>query len=322
MKRAAVLVLLAGTVLALPPAAPVWAKSDKPAASGGASSGGGLKLSGGKSGTPLEIYADDGMELSQDARKVIAHGNAKAIRGNVTVRSDSLIAYYRNRSEGPNAQQAAPQKKAAAKGDDQSGGGSEIWRVEAVDHVTIASPTQTVYGDHADYNIDDAVVVVTGQDLRLVTATDLVTAKDSLEYWDQKQQAVARGNAVAVRNDKSIKADLLTADFAKNEQGQTAISMAHGVGNVVLTTPREVVTGNKADYDVDSGIVTITGAVTLTRQDNKLNGEYAVVNLNTGVSKLYPTIPGSASNGQQRVKGFFTPQQKDGGGSSLTGRGQ
>jgi len=320
MKRAAVLAILAGAVLA----APAWANSAKPAQSASSGNAGGLNLTGGKSGTPLEVYADDGMELSQDARKVIAHGNAKAIRGNVTVRSDTLIAYYRDRSENPAG--TAP-KKPATKNDPNSdnGGGSEIWRVEAVDHVTIASPTQTVYGDHADYNIDDAVVVVTGNDLRLVTATDLVTARDSLEYWDQKQQAVAKGKAVATRNDKSIQGDVLTADFAKNDQGQMAITKAHADKNVVLTTPREVVTGDHADYDVDSGIVIITGTVKLTRQENQLNGQYAVVNLNTGISKLYPTAPGgSPASGGQRVKGFFVPQQKNGGGeaSSPTSKGQ
>lgn len=316
MKRAAVLALLAGAVvLTAPLDMPAWAKTARQASGPASSGNGGLNLSGGKSGTPLEIYADDGMELSQDARKVTAHGNAKAIRGNVTVTADTLIAYYRDRS-------GSPQKPAAntdAKNPEE-GGGNEIWRVEAVDHVTIASPNQTVYGDHADYNIDDAVVKVTGQNLRMVTPTDLVTAKDSLEYWDQKQQAVARGDAVATRGDKSIKADVLTADFARNDQGQMAISKAHGLGNVVLTTAREVVTGNHADYDVDAGIVTITGAVTLTRQENKLNGEYAVVNLNTGVSKLYPTIPGT-SGGSQRVKGVFVPQQRD-SAPSLTGKGQ
>lgn len=308
MKRAALFVLLA-TGLAV--ASPVWAK--EPAK---AKPSGGVNLEGGKNGTPLEVYADNGMELSQDMKKVIAHGNAKAIRGNVTVNSDTLIAYYRDKSENP-ANAAAPKPAKPAKGpgngdDASTGGGSEIWRVEAVDHVTIASPTQTVYGDHADYNIDDAVVVVTGRDLRMVTPTDLITARDSLEYWDQKQLAVARGNAKATRADKSIAADILTADFAKGADGKMAISKAHGDKNVVMTTPTEVVTGDHADYDVDSGLVVITGNVHLVRQGNTLDGQYATVNLNTGISKLYPVAPGGVG-GQQRVKGFFVPQTKSSG---------
>lgn len=309
MKRAALFVLLAA---GLTLASPTWAK--EPAKG---KSSGGVNLEGGKNGTPLEVYADNGMELSQDMKKVIARGNAKAIRGNVTVNSDTLIAYYRDKSEAP-ANAGAPKPAKPAKGkqgsndDGSTGGGSEIWRVEAVDHVTIASPTQTVYGDHADYNIDDAMVLVTGRDLRMVTATDLITARDSLEYWDQKQLAVARGNAKATRLDKSIAADILTADFAKGSDGKMAISKAHADKNVVMTTPSEVVTGDHADYDVDSGLVVITGNVHLVRQGNTLDGQYATVNLNTGISKLYPVAPGGAG-GQQRVKGVFTPQTKSSG---------
>lgn len=303
MKRAALFVLLAATVLTTP----AFSKAPPKAQ---AKTQGGVNLSGGKSGTPLEVYADNGMELSQDLKKVIAHGNAKAIRGNVTVKSDTLIAYYRDKSEAPGGK--APQKPAKNAGapanpDDQSGG-SEIWRVEAIDHVTIASPSQTVYGDHADYNIDDSVVVVTGKDLKMVSPTDLITARDSLEYWDQKQQAVARGKAVATRADKSIQGDVLTADFAKDSDGKMAISKAHADKNVVLTTPREVVYGNHADYDVESGMVIITGDVKLVREQNTLDGQYATMNLNTGISKLYPVAPGGSSSGSQRVKGVFTPQ--------------
>ena len=42
--------------------------------------------------------------------------------------------------------------------------------------------------------------IVTGKALKMTTATDTVTARDSLEWYDQKQIAVARGDAVAVRN--------------------------------------------------------------------------------------------------------------------------
>jgi len=320
MKRAALFVLLAATTLA----APTWAK-DAPQ-----SHGGGVDLTSGKSGTPLEVYSDNGMELSQDLKTVIAHGNAKAIRGNITVKSDTMIAYYRDKSETPAGPatkkpgKKADKKAGAQPGGDEQSGGSEIWRVEAIDHVTIASPSQTVYGDHADYNIDNAVVVVTGKDLKMVTPTDLITARDALEYWDQKQVAVARGNAKATRADKSVAGDVLTADFAKDSDGKMAISKAHADKNVVLTTPTEVVTGDHADYDVESGIVIITGNdVHLTREQNTLDGQYAVINLNTGISKLYPVAPGGATNGTQRVKGVFTPQKKGGDDQApAKGKGQ
>src|SRR5205085_1789265 len=72
------------------------------------------------------------------------------------------------------------------------------------------------------------LMVVTGETLKLTTATDLVTARDSLEWYDQKQIAVARGNAVAVRNGKTIKADILTAYMVKTKppDGKTPVRAA------------------------------------------------------------------------------------------------
>ncbi len=313
MNRAIVAVLLAGAVGLAGPAAgkAAPARVAVPATGqdqGGHTGGGGLDFADQKSGTPLEVYADQGLELSQDSKTVIGRGNAKAIRGHVTVTGDVLIAHYRDKQPQPGQPPPPKPPKDPQPGNaTEVGGSSEIWRVEANGRVTIASPTQTAYGDHADYNIDDAVVVLTGKDLRLVTPTDLVTARDSLEYWEHRQQAVARGAAVATRGDKRIQADILVADFAENEEHHMAMQRVHGYDHVVLTTPREVVTGDRADYSVETGIVTVTGSVKMTRDGNQLNGGYAVVNLNTGISRLYPSAPGDAG---RQVKGLFIPREK------------
>ena len=73
-------------------------------------------------------------------------------------------------------------------------------------------PTDQAQGDHAVYDIDQAVLVVTGHDLKLTTPNDVLTARDTLEYWSQKHMAVARGNAVVVTNDgRRLAADTLVA---------------------------------------------------------------------------------------------------------------
>ena len=84
--------------------------------------------------------------------------------------------------------------------------------VEAEGHVRIFTPTDQAQGDHAVYDIDQAVLVMTGHALKLTTPNDVLTARDSLEYWSQKHMAVARGNAVVVTNDgRRISADTLVA---------------------------------------------------------------------------------------------------------------
>ena len=64
-------------------------------------------------GGPIAITATDGIEWRQEQRQVIARGNAKAVRQNVTVTADRLIAFYRPKSG------AAPPAAAARAGCDQ-----------------------------------------------------------------------------------------------------------------------------------------------------------------------------------------------------------
>lgn len=236
---------------------------------------------------PIEVYADDGIEWSQDGKSITARGNAKAVRGTMTVTADTLTAFYRERN-----------------------GDSEIHRLEAAGKVTIASPKEKATGAHAAYDLDKAVVVLTGAPARLVTPTDTVTAQQRIEYWEKDRKAVAFGDAVAVRGDRRIRADRLTAYFVEGRGGELALHRADAAGDVSLRTAREVVTGEKGDYDAESGIVTLTGSVKITRDDNQLNGGYALVNLNTGISSLMAAPPGAKSGGQQRVQGLFVPEKK------------
>jgi lipopolysaccharide export system protein LptA len=249
------------------------------------------------SGKPLEILADQGIEWRQNEQVYIARGHAKATRGTVTVNADTLTAHYRPARAG-----------AASDAQQQLGGNTEIYRVVADGAVRLATPTQTVFGDHAVYDVVKSVIVVTGGDLRLVTPRDEVKARDSLEWYEQKQLAVARGDAVAIRDEKRVRADVLTAQVEKPENGPSRISRVDANGNVLVSTPQEVARGSAGVYNVDTGIVTLEHDVTITRGDNTLKGEYAVVDLNNNVSRILPGPPQAGA--PTRVQGLVVPRSK------------
>lgn len=144
---------------------------------------------------PIAITAQSGIEWQKEAQVYVARGNAVATRGTTQVHADTLTAHYR------------PTKSAE--------GGNEVYRLDADGHVVIGNGTDTVTGDQAVYDVGQAIAVVTGRDLRLTTPTDLVTARDSFEWYDQQQIAVGRGDAVATRGDRRIRADVLTAHLVK-----------------------------------------------------------------------------------------------------------
>ena len=156
---------------------------------------------------------------------------------------------------------------------------------------------------------------MTGKNLKIVTPQDVVTARDSLEWYDQKQIGVARGNAIAVRQgpeQKSIRGDVLTAEITKPANQPSKISKVDAQGHVLLISQDQIARGDSGVYNLDTGIATLSGHVTLTRGDNELNGQYAVVDTNTNVARLLSAPPSAQLTGPRpRVSGLLVPRQQD-----------
>ncbi|MGO8918010.1 MAG: LptA/OstA family protein [Stellaceae bacterium] len=207
---------------------------------------------------------------------------------------------------------AADPAKPAAGGDPVSGGSTEIYRVEAEGNVRIATETQTVYGDHAVYDVDQELLVMTGKHLKLETPRDTVTARDDLEWYDGKQLAVARGDAVAIREGKRLAGDVLTADVEKDDKGSSHISRIDAQGNVLVSSLEQIARGDAGIYNVDTGIATLTGRVTLTKGDNELRGQYGVVDLNNNVNRILSAPPSAklTEGSAPRVSGILMPRAK------------
>ncbi len=221
-------------------------------------------------------------------------------RQNVTVTADRLIAFYRPK----NGQAPQPAQTASPMGADT--GGNEIYRVQAEGNVRIFTPTDQAQGDRAVYDLDQAVLVMTGHDLKLTTPNDVLTARDSLEYWSQKHMAVARGNAVVVTNDgRRLAADTLVAytTDAPQPRRPTPVAAAadmrddplaasgklqkvEAFGNVTVRTVTDTAIGDRAVYVPDTGIARLAGHVRITRGENQLDGTEAEVNMKTGIARL------------------------------------
>ena len=235
---------------------------------------------------PLEINADEGIEWRRNEQTYVARGNASATRGKIAIYADVLTAHYQS----------------------GTGGSTQIDRIDAEGNVRIVSPSETIYGDRGAYDVINGVLVLVGEDLRLVGGKDIITARDSLEYWEKRQIAVARGDAVAVREDKRIMADVLTAYFEPAENDDLKLTKVDAFGNVRVVTATEFALGNRGVYYVEREFATLSGSVKITRGENQMNGEYAEVDMATGVSRILAAPPGS--KGSTRVRGLIVPQRK------------
>ncbi len=252
-----------------------------PATPGGPGSATSLPGGAGSNKLPVDVQADNAIEWHQDEKAYVARGNASAVRGTTTVYADVLTAYYRETKDK----------------------GTNVYRMTAEGNVHVVSPSQQVFGEHGVYDTDRQLGVMTGAGLKLVTQSDVVTARDSLEYYDNTKLAVARGDAIAVRNLNRMRADTLVAQFKEDANGNLVMERLDGIGNVLITTPTDVALCDRVMYSISTDVAVLIGDVKITRGDDQVNGDAAEMNMKTHVNRVL--------SGGRRVEGLLTPQQTD-----------
>ena len=242
----------------------------------------------GTTAQPIEVTASGGIEWDRNAHTYTARSDARAVRGDLSVDADTLIARYR---------------------DDQTGG-TEIYKLEAVGNVRMVSGSTVVTGGRVDYDVVARGATVTGGNLKLTTANEVVTARDRMEYSDRNHQATAIGNVVVVSQGRRIEADRLTALLAPDSSGKLQVTNVEATGSVRIATEKEYATADWGSYDVARQFAVLKGNVKVTQEQNQLNGEYAEVDMKNGVSRMFAAPPGEHGG---RVKGLVLPGAAPGG---------
>lgn len=239
---------------------------------------------------PIEITASKSVEWQRNDQKYIARENVVITQGAVTINSDLAVADYR----------------------DSAKSSMEIWQMTAEGNVTIVSDGNTATGSKAVYDVDSAVATLTGDNLKLISPDQVVTATERMEYHPNTRQAKAIGNAKVLRGEDTLSANSITAIFKDNSAakpdstgspaGTGNLERIDAVGNVVIVTPTETLRGARSVYNAATNTADLSGNVKIERGKNILEGEKATVNLTTNVSTMYA---GAGKDG--RVTGRFYP---------------
>jgi lipopolysaccharide export system protein LptA len=248
---------------------------------------------------PIAITAQNGIEWQKAAQIYVARGNAVATRDHTVVRADTLIAHYR------------PEKGAE--------GGNEVYRLDADGHVVITNGADAVTGDQAVYDVAQQTAVVTGKHLRLTTPSDVVTARDTFEWYDQQQLAVGRGDAVATRGDRRIRADVLTAHLTKEKADTAKPGAAPAKPGAVPAKPGAASTkpGGSAPAttaagpgaspgDLESSRISridAEGNVVVTTPTDIARGDYGVYDAKTDIATLIGHV--TITRGQNVIRGQY-----------------
>jgi len=249
---------------------------------------GGLDLASGSKDMPIEITADNGIEWEKNKEILIASGNAKASRGGVTVLAEVLRAYYRKKTTG----------------------GTDLYRLDAAGGVKIFSDTESMEGQTAVLDFEQAILKVDGKKVIYKAGPDTITANQQMEYWERQKMAVARGNAVAIHKGKTLRADVLKALLRKNKTGRSEVYIIEAFNNVLIVNDKDRLRSDSAIYKLDSGIVTLKGNVSIIRENSILNGDLAEINLKTGISKLLTVDSVESRKERKRVRGLIYPHRQ------------
>lgn len=109
-----------------------------------------------------------------------------------------------------------------------------------------------------------AAPMLTGEALAQASFSDggalEITAEEGIEWQRDEQVYLARGNAVAKRDELTVRADVLAAHYRRMENGEERIIRVEAIGGLRVETPNETVTGDRAIYYVDERSLRITGS--------------------------------------------------------------
>ncbi len=238
-----------------------------------------------KDDSPIIIEAQEEIICDETIRKCTAKGNAMAQKGDKTVYGDILIAFFT---------------------DDR-----KIASVTADGNVRMTTPTDEATGEHAHYDLALDRVIMTGNNLKVTTPKETLTATESIEFWHKENKGIARGNAIATFPTKGelIQAETLTAFFKKSSEGSSdstsedkekqSIDRIEAEQNVLASGPKGVITGDRGKYSSRSNLVEIFDNVKLMQDKNIIEGDYARYNMKTDLAEIFSNKPNQK---EQKVK--------------------
>ncbi len=132
-------------------------------------------------------------------------------------------------------------------------------------------------------------------------------SSDRIEVQDRADRAIFVGN-VRVRQ-ATLTLDTERLAVAYSSAGGVQIRRLDASGGVVVRSPSETARGDLGIYDLDKRLITLVGAVRLSRRGSEVNGSRLVIDLDTGRAVIDGGPPGVGQSGG-RVTGRFTVPQR------------
>ncbi len=219
----------------------------------------------------IYILSENGLIINQNDKTVTAQKNVDVYQDKNHLETQNLVLYY-NRNEK---------------------GKTGIQKIVAKDNVIATTPTQRATGNQM------TVYRTTEEIARILGELPKIAEFKTVEL--PGQITVLTGNAVIKEGTNTIKADKIYVLY--DAQGSEMAKVV-AIGNMSATNGNQRIYGNEGVYTPATKIVSVYEKVSLHEKESVLKGEYATLNLKTGISSLSAPKTGSSSG---RVKGQIIP---------------
>src|SRR5690606_33418330 len=94
-------------------------------------------------------------------------------------------------------------------------GPSALTIITVTGNVVIADKGNIITADSASYDTRSETLTLRGKNVTVKSDKATVTAQNGMDYFARERKAEARGRAEAMQDNKSIKADTITAWFSE-----------------------------------------------------------------------------------------------------------
>ena len=132
---------------------------------------------------------------------------------------------------------------------------------------------------------------------------------DRIEVQDRSDRAVFAGNVHVKQASLTLDTERLTVAYTS--AGGIQIRRLDASGGVTVRSPSETARGNFGIYDLDRKLITLVGAVQLSRGGSQINGQRLTIDLNSGRAVVDGGPAGVGQSGG-RVTGRFTVPRRGG----------
>ena len=131
---------------------------------------------------------------------------------------------------------------------------------------------------------------------------------NSLEIFENEKKAIFSGQVRIVQDKISLTADLVYILYRYEEDiKKTSIESIECLDNVLIQIDDQIASGNRAFYDLLTKKITLSENVLLSKGNNAIKGETALVDLDSRIIKIIS----SKTKKDGKVRAILTPNQSN-----------